>query len=260
MSSCRCEYVDINEIKKWVLAVGKIALSNQTCTSFAKKKDNSIITETDLRIEEYLIEKIMKRYPMHHILSEESGSIGSQSDITWIIDPIDGTRAYKSGLPIWGISIGVVLRNMPLVGVFSMPAIRQVFYGTPKMAFVNDIAMKKRNRVNMDDELTFIAVPSNAHWNFSISFPRLRSFGSTTAHLAYVTSGIALAALTRNISVWDIASILPMMSYTGIGLIYTSGEAFNLSTLLEGAPSPYPIIAAPNVVLLEVYRRFVSLT
>jgi fructose-1,6-bisphosphatase/inositol monophosphatase family enzyme len=87
---------------------------------------------------------------------------------------------------------------------------------------------------------------------YDISFPRLRSFGSTIAHLAYVARCIATAVLTRCIRVWDRAAVLPILSAAGIGLIYLSVKPFQIHELLDGKPASEPIIAAPINILEEV--------
>ena len=182
----------------------------------------------------------------------EEGSSRPGSDFTWIIDPIDGTRAFASGLPVWGISVGVFYQGYPYAGVFYMPATREMHWGNNTQAFCNDRELFPKYALDIDSPLAFIAVPSNAHRHYEISFNRLRSLGSTTAHLAYVARHVAVAALTRQIYLWDIASVLPILNATGVGLIYLSGKPLELSALMDGSLSPEPVVAAPIDIIEDV--------
>ena len=100
-----------------------------------------------------------------------------------------------------------------------MPAIDEMYWGTDKAAFYKDSQIISRKGSVLNDPLAFMAVPSNAHRLYNISFSRLRSFGSTSAHLAYAARGVAIAVLTRDIKVWDIAAVLPLLKAADVGLV-----------------------------------------
>ena len=82
------------------------------------KPDGTPTTAVDLEIETFLLDRIRTRYPDHGILGEEGGGRASHHEFLWVIDPLDGTRAFASGLPIWGISIGVLRDAAPLCRSF----------------------------------------------------------------------------------------------------------------------------------------------
>ena len=119
-------------------------------------------------------------------------------------------------------------------------------------AFFNRKLISQSVVTDIESFLAFIAVPSNAHRQFDISFGRLRSLGSTTAHLAYVARGVALAALTRPLYIWDLAPVMPMLQAAGIALQSLSGAEPNWHELLQGYPSPEHLIAAPPAVMETV--------
>jgi fructose-1,6-bisphosphatase/inositol monophosphatase family enzyme len=136
--------------------------------------------------------------------------------------------------------------------VFFMPATRETYWGTDEEAFFNDRPITSLNHTHLRDPSAFIAVPSNAHQQYEISFPRLRSLGSATAHLAYVARGAALAALTRPIYVWDIAPVLPLLNANDVRLVYLSGKELDLHQLLDGSLSPEPLVAASSGIVKDV--------
>ena len=69
------------------------------------------VTEADRAAEKAIRQIIAERFPDHGILGEEHGDVGLDRDYVWVIDPIDGTRAFISGLPVWGTLVGLCLRT-----------------------------------------------------------------------------------------------------------------------------------------------------
>lgn len=243
--------IDLDVVQNWLLDAGKIALSRSADRSVAIKADRTPVTQLDNQIEAFLLEKISSQYPEHGVLAEE-GSSRTGAEFTWIIDPIDGTRAFASGLPVWGISVGVFYRGEPYAGVFYLPMTGEMFWASQERAFYNDQEFIATGTVDLNSSLAFIAVPSNAHRHFEISFPRLRSLGSTTAHLAYVAYGKATAAITRQVRIWDMAAVLPALKLAQVQLVYLSGRPFQPGELLDGRLTPEPVLAAHSSVISEV--------
>lgn len=243
--------IDIHLIRHWAVEAGKIALSRPADQSVDLKSDLTPVTEMDRRLEAFLLEQIDRHYPGHGVLAEE-GSSRAGSEFTWIIDPLDGTRAYASGLPIWGISIGVFHRDEPYAGVFYMPVTGDIFWGSREEAFHNDHRLVPRPSVPFHSPLAFFLVPSNAHRHFEISFPRIRSLGSAAAHLAYVAHGAATAAVTRRIRIWDMAAVLPYLGLSQTRLVYLDGTPFQPADLIHGEIARQPLIAAHASILDQV--------
>lgn len=246
--------IDLHLVRQWLKEAGKIALIQRDFLDATLKTDGTLVTNIDRQIETLLVERISRYYPDHQILAEEGSNKKTKGEFLWAIDPIDGTRAYVSGLPIWGISVGILRRGDPYAGVFFMPATGEAYWGTDDKAFLNDRPLLFRKNADIRDTSAFIAVPSNAHCYYTISFPRLRSLGSTTAHLAYVACGFAMAALTRRIYIWDVAAVLPWLEITGVRLVYLSGKTFNPHELLDGHLSPEPLVAAPFNIIEDVRK------
>ena len=250
--SVSSQTIDLALVENWLREAGEIALSRRKMLEISAKPDNTLVTDVDWQIEKFLVDNIIRSYPGHQVLAEETGIHGSTSEFLWAVDPIDGTRAFASGLPLWGISIGVLYRGEPYAGGLYLPAVGEIYLGSADGAFFNDQLLRSNKNTDIKNPMAFLAVPSNAHRLYEISFPRLRSLGSTTVHLVYVARGIATATLTRRIRIWDIAAVLPILSAVGIGLVYLSGKPFQINDVLGGELSPEPIVAAPISVLEEI--------
>ena len=91
------------------------------------------VTIADQCIEKCLREKISAKYPDHGIMGEEQATMKGNA-FTWIIDPIDGTRAFISGSPMWGILIGLMENNKPLLGLMHQPLLKETFFADSSKA------------------------------------------------------------------------------------------------------------------------------
>lgn len=87
-----------------------------------KKADNSIVTEADLRSDQIILEGLQKEFSTHGFLTEETGLVGDQnSEFIWVVDPLDGTKAYAKGIPGFSVMIGLLKEGKPYLGVVADP-------------------------------------------------------------------------------------------------------------------------------------------
>ena len=114
-----------------------------------EKSKNDFLTFVDEKTENRIIEIIHDAFPEHSILAEESGLRDHESDYEWIIDPLDGTKNYISGIPIYAISIALRHKNSIEIGVIFDPVKKDLFYARKNEgAFLNGdrifVSKKKR--------------------------------------------------------------------------------------------------------------------
>jgi inositol-phosphate phosphatase/L-galactose 1-phosphate phosphatase/histidinol-phosphatase len=95
------------------------------------KPDRSPVTAADFEVERTLRQLIHRRYPDHGIIGEEYGSMRS-GDCTWVIDPIDGTDGFAMANPLFGILIGLLFQNEPIIGLIDLPALKERWIGDRK--------------------------------------------------------------------------------------------------------------------------------
>ena len=96
-----------------------------------KEGVNNLVTEADHASEIAIIETIKSAFPAHHILSEEVGEIVMDSEIKWIIDPIDGTVNYAHGIPLCCVSIGVEKNGAMIMGAVYNPFLKEFYFTEP---------------------------------------------------------------------------------------------------------------------------------
>jgi histidinol phosphatase-like enzyme (inositol monophosphatase family) len=97
--------------------------------SFESKSDQSPVTVVDRQVEMEIRKRIGQRYPEHGILGEELAATDIDRDLVWVIDPIDGTKAFIGGIPVFGTLISLTFRGDPVVGVIDHPYTRERWIG-----------------------------------------------------------------------------------------------------------------------------------
>jgi len=93
------------------------------------------VTEGDRAGERAIRQMIEDRYPDHAIHGEEYGIKEGRSPFTWVLDPVDGTRAFVCGMPTWATLIGLSFEGRPVVGLMNQPVVGDMFYGNPEGAW-----------------------------------------------------------------------------------------------------------------------------
>jgi len=99
----------------------------------------NIVTKADLESEQKIVEILKEKFPNHNIFSEELIQENNGSEYTWYIDPLDGTSNFTRNIPLFGISIGLIKNNQPILGVLYFPALNLLVKAEEnKWAFAND--------------------------------------------------------------------------------------------------------------------------
>lgn len=121
------------------------------------------VTEGDRAAEDAMRALLAQHRPDDAILGEERGHKSGTSGLTWVLDPIDGTRAFLSGAPTWGVLIGLVDANGPILGVIDQPYIRERFKGAEGIAELSGpsgvSALKTRAPRPLGDAILFTTFP-----------------------------------------------------------------------------------------------------
>lgn len=136
-----------------------IALKARSTASISVRKGDlhNYATNADIEVEHYILDKIKNNFSNHAILSEESGEIETNSPYRWIIDPIDGTWAYKVGLPQWGTIIALEFKGEIVVSVINLPISNEIFTAYKNGGFFLNGKKIKCSSVN-DIKASFIFI------------------------------------------------------------------------------------------------------
>ncbi|PIT86391.1 MAG: hypothetical protein COU33_03450 [Candidatus Magasanikbacteria bacterium CG10_big_fil_rev_8_21_14_0_10_43_6] len=121
-------------------------------TFTVKSNLSDLVTEADVAVNSFLIEKIQERYPDHKITSEEEDEKGpGDADYEWIIDPIDGTRNYAKGIPLWCVIIAVVKQGEPYLAAVYSPTGDELFFAKKDHgATMNGLPITVNDKASLD--------------------------------------------------------------------------------------------------------------
>ena len=180
-----------------------------------KLNDSDIVTTADKESEAVVKNYVKTHFPTHAILSEESGETDGAGGYRWVIDPIDGTTNFFSGIPLWSVSIGVEHNGERVIGVVFMPATGELFYASKgKGAFLNGrpIHASAQDKLSRSVISTGFPVdkgdnPDNNLDNFAAIMPRVRDIrrlGSSTVDICYTAAGFLDGYWELNLHEWDV--------------------------------------------------------
>jgi myo-inositol-1(or 4)-monophosphatase len=211
---------------------GKEAIDQLHNVSRIMKTPTELVTEADPMCQQIIISHIRKSFPGHGILAEEGpqGAMlveppADQSDVWWIIDPIDGTNNYAHGLLSFCVSIGVFHNGMPVVGVIYDPNTDSMFTAAQDMPACCD---NRPIHAGQDPISRFAGFAIDSHFDAAVEpavhqimrITRSRCLGSTALHMAYVARGAMIGALIVSAKLWDIAAGTLLIRQAG-GIVTT---------------------------------------
>ncbi|MBQ7568720.1 hypothetical protein IJT17_07950 [bacterium] len=231
-----------------------LALSHFGRVSKHDKPDGSIVTEADALTEKLIVEGIKRRFPDETIIGEELGTMEGDSQCVWSIDPIDGTAVYSSRLPMWCVSIGLLVNRKPVLGVVSLPALQETYYAYKGGGayMVSERWGKERIQIPPSDvpeawdRNTMICTPSKLHRSYIVDLPcKCRSLGSTAIHALLVARHDAAGAIMQPY-IWDIAGAGAILLEAGGVIEYYEGGHADIQSLVPGQPPRYLILSAPQ--------------
>lgn len=187
------------------------------------KRDGTPVTAADRAAETFLRREILERFPSHGILGEEFGQENPEAPIQWILDPIDGTKSFMRGVPIYGVLVGVVIEGMPSVGVAHFPALGETvsaalgegcrWNGRP--ARVSEVTDLPDATVLTSDPAVLLEHPMAQGWRTLVRTACLaRTWGDCYGHIL-VATGRAEVMVDPILSPWDAAPFVPILSEAG---------------------------------------------
>ncbi len=202
-----------------------------------RKPDGTLVTQTDQAVDELLAKRLGEIYPTHAVLSEErTTTYDSALRFTWVVDPIDGTTNFARGLPIWGVSIGLLDWGVPAIGAVIFPSLHEVFAAEKGHgATLNSLPISTAADRRIDNQ-HFIMCCTRTGRRYRVDTPlKPRILGSAAYHMLKVADGSALAAIEATPKIWDLAAALLILAEAG-GVIRPLG----------GSALPFPLPAQAN--------------
>ncbi len=225
-----------------------------------KEGVNNLVTEADHAAEKAIIDVIRSTFPDHYILSEETGTQPTNSDIKWIIDPIDGTVNFANHIPICAVSIGVEKNGEMILGAVYNPLMNELFVAERGAgATLNGKPVKVTTKATLPKSCLVTGFPYS--YTESPNSPLqvvsrlikagipVRRLGSAAIDLCWVAAGRFDGFYEHHLEAWDSAAGFLMVQEAGGLVTDFDGNLF----------SPYqPHIIATNGQLHEALRAVIN--
>jgi histidinol phosphatase-like enzyme (inositol monophosphatase family) len=184
------------------------------------------VTAADHGAEAAIRKHIAERFPSHGVIGEEYGEDRPEAEFVWILDPVDGTRAFVSGIPLWAHLIGLRYQGQPLMGLIGQPYLQEVFLGAPSGSRLirpdGERPLKVRPCPRLT-EATLAATDPVGCFNGAEqgAFSQVRAAARLTrlGGDAYIFALVALGAIDivveAGLKTWDIDPIVPVIENAG---------------------------------------------
>lgn len=208
------------------------------------KTDNSPVTIADKKAEEFLREAIIKEYPDHGIIGEEFGETNPGAEYKWVLDPVDGTKSFISGTPLFGTLIALLYKNEPVLGAINLPILNELLIGDNTSTSLNDITVKVRECKDLSqavllttDFKSYETYQSRKALDNLISKVKMvRGWGDCYGYYLLAT-GYADIMIDPIMSVWDTMALIPVIKGAG-GIIsdYKGGDPAKGTSIVAASP------------------------
>ena len=185
------------------------------------------VTEADRGAEAAIRKLVSERYPDHGVIGEEYGEDRPDAEFVWVLDPIDGTRAFISGLPLWTTLIGLRFQGEPVLGSIGQPYVGELFigsqaHGSRLMARGQSRLLKVRSCERLREALIATTDPEGCFdgaeagaWTQVRAGARLARTGADAYAYAMVAAGVMDLVLEAGLKCWDIEAAVPVIEGAG---------------------------------------------
>ena len=231
-----------------------LALKHYGKVSDVSKKagdNNQVLTQADIEVGDFLVSEVKRDFPSFNIIDEEAGVTDNQSDLTWVIDPIDGTSNFAVGLPTFGIMIGLLENDSPIAGGVALPAFKEIYVGQKNIgSYLNNSKLSVDKHSKLEDALVVYMLDGHPEdpdrtkkeaeliGRISLQIRNIRTT-SSAYDLVGVVKGAYGASMTQTSKIWD--NVAPQILVEEAGGIYTDfwGKPMNYSDPFERYEDDY---------------------
>ncbi len=194
-----------------------------------KGKGYDPVTSADKAFEKFIIKEIKKKFPSHQIVGEEFGYQKTESDYSWIIDPIDGTRSFVIGNPTWSNLVSLNYKGYPVLGLANFPILKKYYFNTSsKVAYVSENGKKRRIKVNSKAKFSNMKLSAGFHGELELNqqrkipkiLKRMQFPCSDALSYSHFAEGKLDIVLQCSNKIWDIHPLIPIINAAG-GIVTT---------------------------------------
>lgn len=236
---------DFNPYERFIPTINELADMARTIAlkyfrtdmKLEDKNDKTPVTIADREIEKMMREYLMQNYPEHGVIGEEYGSFQEDAEFVWVIDPIDGTKAFATGKPLFGTIIGLTHRGKPILGLIDQAFTRERWVGCQGMtATYNGIPVKVAGERDLSDSRFYTAAPEMYHGERFENFEEVRKsvkwmlYGCDCYAYGLLAMGFVDAVVEQFLAVHDVIGLVPVIKSAGGYVTDWNGNEIDLNT------------------------------
>ena len=227
---------------------------------FADKPDESPVTQADREAESRMREAIASTFPDHGVIGEEHGRDRADAEYVWVLDPIDGTKAFISGIPVFGTLIALLRNGRPILGVVDQPVSRERWVGAAgQETTLNGEPVRVSPRGGLKDAVLWSTSPHmfDGDPQEAAAYARLRQsvkfvhYGGECYQYAMLASGFIDIVVEADMGVYDYCALVPVVQGAGGAITDWQGAALGLD-------SGGRVVAAASTGLHDAARRILE--
>ncbi|HVO14839.1 MAG TPA: histidinol-phosphatase [Alphaproteobacteria bacterium] len=201
------------------------------------KADQSPVTIADREAESAMRALIAERYPAHGVLGEEHGASDTGADHVWVLDPIDGTKSFISGIPLFGVLIALLREGRPILGIIEQPISRERWLGRAGApSTLNGAPVKTRACPALDQAALFATTPEMFQGADAEAFERLKRRVRLVRHGAdcYAAGLLAMGFIDlmveSTLKPYDYCALVPVIEGAGGTITDWAGRPLGLDS------------------------------
>ncbi len=243
--------------------VGRQLLIDFGQVKAAEKADGSLVTQSDRWADQQFRQAIATAFPDHGVLSEEEEHIFPPTEWCWVVDPLDGTTNFARGIPVWGISLGLLYQGTPVFGYVHLPPLAQSFHGfwsasaQPNGAFLNQQPIQT-SAASLNPN-HFFSVCSRSLSVVQQVPCKIRLLGAASYNFLMVAAGATLGGVEATPKVWDLAAAWSIVQAAGgVWISLGSEDVFPLRVGENYGDRAYPTLVVSRTELAPIFQPLVQ--
>ncbi|KQK03734.1 bifunctional phosphatase IMPL2, chloroplastic isoform X2 [Brachypodium distachyon] len=225
------------------------------------KEDHSPVTIADREAEEAMTSVILKSFPTHAVFGEENGwrCVEKSADYVWVLDPIDGTKSFITGKPLFGTLIALLHNGKPVMGIIDQPVLRERWIGVDgKKTTLNGQEISVRPCNALAQAYLYTTSPHLFEGDTEDAFIRVRDkvkvplYGCDCYAYALLSSGFVDLVVESGLKPYDFLSLVPVIEGAGGSITDWKGDKLHWPVSSESRPTSFNVVAAGDA---HVHRQ-----
>ncbi|CAL5377135.1 unnamed protein product [Camellia sinensis] len=217
------------------------------------KEDFSPVTIADQLAEEAMVSIIQANFPSHAIFGEEKGWRCKEkiAEYVWVLDPIDGTKSFITGKPLFGTLIALLHRGKPIFGIIDQPVLRERWIGiNGRKTMLNGQEISTRSCAKLSQAYLYTTSPHLFNGDAEVAFARVRDkvkvplYGCDCYAYALLASGFVDLVIESGLKPYDFLSLIPVIEGAGGVITNWKGHQLHWEASSDSLPASFDVLAA----------------